>query len=176
VKKMQTKTRSLLTAIVSDFDRRKSEAIAMLKFFGLDSELTYSVDLPEPIDGSICTFSKAFTQPLSAMLSERFKFASTIVRANDVWPDLNGIKLATQVKAVKLMHTAIRNHWQKSAPARYKNSELSLFGYTIDVPENLVYLAWNKDSLEPNVFVYQGQSEEIYTNLDEYLEWILERP
>jgi len=173
-KHQSVRTRQLLEAIVANFDKRKKAAEALMAELGIDVELTYATKPPMRAQ-SIETFSKYKQIPLSPMLAQRFDFASDIVRGLDVWAGTDQIATLTNAKHVKLLHKSLRRHWVNSAPAKYDDASLSLFGYTVDVPENIVYLAWTGE-IEPQVYVYVGQKEESYENLDEYLHWCLTRP
>lgn len=173
-KEQQIRSRQLLKALEADFGRRKREAEVAMAKAGLEAELSYSISPPSQYD-SIATFAEGTSRPLSPMLTERFQYASDITRGLDVWAGIGTIASMVQSEHVQSLHTSLREHWVDSAPYQFSDDSLSLFGYTIDVPENIVYLAWAGEA-ELRVYVYSSQSEERFDNLDTYLQWCLERP
>lgn len=167
------KTRELLDAIKADFPRRKREAESMLLAQGLNIVLTYDLSLPEQAV-EIITFKKNTYKKLSPMLAERYAFASTITRALDIWPDLAAMRQVLTNSEIRTVHRSMRKYWPDSAPALFTDSNLSLFGYTIDVPDSIVYSAWG-DAVEPQIFYYSGIESAKFDDLNAYLEWCLKR-
>jgi hypothetical protein len=173
MKKKTARTRQLLHALVEDFGRRKNDAESILLDQGIEIDLTYTIK-PSVDSESTPTFSRRLQRKHSPMLEARFEFASEILRGLDTWVGPNDLAKRTFSKKIQSTHNSLRKFWANSAPSLYPDDSLSLFGFTVGVPENIVYLVWTELE-EPEIWVYFSQTEEKFENLDAYLDWCLQR-
>ncbi len=109
------------------------------------------------------------------MLRERFEAFGAIVQGPEVWLAGPALSLVLDYDEIISLHESLRNHWESSLPARFGDHELSLFGYTPDVYDEAVYLAWT-GSAEPIVAEYKSGSAKQFDCLDDYFLWKINRP
>lgn len=64
-------------------------------------------------------------------------------------------------------------NWEGSAPQLYPDSQISLFAIEDRDNGDYVLLVWTApDAIEPQVWCYAGQSEQIFENLVQYFLWL----
>ena len=164
----------LLTGIVEGWPRHRRHLERSLRDAGISVEDEGSSDLtlnPAVPVKQLATFKRGVSRPLSPMLRERFKFASSIDRAGQVWLGAKEVATATKSLGIRRHHKSRREQWEGSAPMRFEDSDLSLFGVSPESPEDVVYLVWRPGVTEPELWNYHGMSERKFKNLESYLRW-----
>lgn len=163
----------LLESIRADFPQRKRTAEGLMRRHGIQDTLELVIQPPEAF-ADLPTFDNHVFRPSSSMLRSRFEFAGSWRIGQDVWLTPSQMSSWIRKRSVRKHHGALRAHWEGSAPMSYPDAQLSLFGITEDVPENLVYIVWTKEEGEPEIWTYTGYEEHRFENLREYLRWCLE--
>ncbi len=164
----------VMQSIRDDFPRRKREAEALLRTLGLSEELEMRIQ-PPGVATSLPTFDSNVRRELTPMLRARFGYAGKWDTAHRIWLGVDDIGEAMQSGEVLLYHDALRDNWADSAPMRFPDDKLTLFGITDGVPENLIYLVWTNENAEPNVWVYEGMTEQKFESVLDYLIFIRDR-
>ncbi|ANF95701.1 hypothetical protein [Paenibacillus bovis] len=118
------------------------------------------------------TLDREVQQPISSQLRERFSYAGS-------WQDL-GEHLLDPVQMSELMHrshfrewiTGMREHRQDSAPALYPDNQLSVLSVISEQDGDYTLLIWPEEPAEPQVWRYQGQQEQQFNDLADWLRWM----
>jgi hypothetical protein len=163
----------LLDAIIADYPRRKADAQKLIAEMGLEADLTFERSEAIPFDILPCFDGS--DRPLSPMLQARFDFAGQLRFGQDVWVIPSQIEDLIQNPDLMANHSALRRHWDDSAPMQYGDAQLSVFSYTDGVPENLTYLVWPSNASEPEVWDYSGYQQHRSKHLADYLQYRLTR-
>ena len=121
------------------------------------------------------TFDRSFFRKPTPMLEARFEYAGSCVVGGDIWLSTNEMAKWMRRREILTSHRAKRSDWEGSAPMIFPNDRLTLFGSSEEVPENLTYLVWFQEHLEPEVWDYAGYEFHKCANLEDYLRWRLER-
>lgn len=171
---VETRIHALLDAIKADFPRRKKAAEALMKQYGITKSLELAVSPPETVV-DLSTFDSKVSRKLTPMLKARFAFAGAWKMGQEIWLSASDITSAVKNKAIKPYHRSLREHWQGSAPMRFADDRLTLFGITEGVPEDLTYLVWESDDEEPTIWTCEGFDAHTFTTLEQYFTWCLER-
>jgi hypothetical protein len=166
--------RTLLDKLKADFPRRKAAAEKLMKQHGMDQSLELKFMPPEKVQ-SIPSFSNNKTYPVTPFLKARFEYAGSIDYAGEIWLSVTQMGQWMRKKAVRSYHKALRENWCESAPMLFRDEQLSLLEVTVGVPQNLTYLVWCRDNVEPQIWSYQGFDSHKFANLEEYLTWCLNR-
>jgi len=165
---------ALLDAIRADFPRRKKAAEQLMGRLGIESCVELKIAPPVPV-GELPTFDQGSRRRVTPMLEARFRHSGRWELGQDVWLDPAEMKAQMRTRSVARYHKALRENWQASAPMAFRDSGLTLFGVTEDVPQNLTYLVWRADGVEPEVWSYVGFDSRKFRDLEGYLKWCLER-
>lgn len=164
----------LLDAVQADFPRLKAAVEALMRRqYGLDEALELTVSPPEKFR-FLPTFDATRRRRPSPMLQARFDYAGAIDHGGDLWLAPAGMERWMKKRVVRSYHKALREHWEKSAPMRFADHDLTLFAVTEDAPDNLTYLVW-RGAEEPEVWSHQGMTGRRFKNLAAYLAWHLKR-
>lgn len=133
----------------------------------LASEMVLAVH-PAKSVRRIPTFANGVFHRPSPMLQSRFDYASDIRHGLELW--LSPWQMTSWIKKKDLQsaHQARRAYWIGSPPNRFDENQLSLFGITMDVPQNAVYLIWENDSTEPRVWSCSGMDSTEFESLQEF--------
>ena len=139
----------LMKQYAASYESRKREIIEGMQKFGWKEKDIYVdkqiIQKPKELSNFIPTLQTDFNRPLSPMLKERFAFA-------DNW-----------------------KNWEGSAPQLYPDNQLSLFAIEDRENGDYVLLVWvTPDAIEPQIWCYTGQSEQIFKNLAQYFLWLVE--
>lgn len=177
MEKLDTRRRiwKLLDDIVRDFPRRKEEAESYMAKQGPFDPLEIAINPPEAFD-TIPTFSSKATYSPTEMLRARFEYASTVDTGWYLWLGTKDMMKWIKKRSIRIRHTALRGHYEGSAPMLFSDNKLSLFGVTPGVPDVLIYLAWKDEISEPEVWSYDNYEFNRFPNLEQYLYWYLTRP
>ena len=165
----KSKIFGVLDNIKKTFPALKEVLEASWKEGGLDETIDLTFEAPSEV-ATLPTFDKSKSRKLTPMLKARFEYASTIKFGQDTWLDPNQMALSMADDELNIYHTSLREHWEKSAPMRFKDKCLTLFGITDGLPENRVYLVWKTEGEEPEVWEYFGFDENKYKNLEKFFE------
>lgn len=167
---------ALLEAIKEDHPRRRQEAEELLKPLGITEGLDLRV-LPPERAGELPTFDWKIFRPMTPMLRARFELAGSWQDGPTVWLAPSEMARYMGRRWVRSSHRALREHYEGSAPMRFPDNRLTLFGSTTHESEDLTYLVWAQDGQEPEVWEYVQSVYEFrqFTNLEKYFEWCLER-
>ena len=159
----------LLDKMKETFPLVKEKTEKLMKEMGLDETMDLTFEAPSKV-ATLPTFDKSKSRKLTPMLKARFEYASTIKYGQDIWLDPNQIALSMADDELNIYHTSLRDHWENSAPMRFKDKDLTLFGITDGCPEYRVYLVWKTEGEEPEVWEYFGFDENKYKNLEKFFE------
>ena len=159
----------LLDKMKETFPSVKEKTEKLMKEMGLDETIDLTFEAPSKV-ATLPTFDKSKSRKLTPMLKARFEYASIIKSGQDIWLDPNQMALSMADDELNLYHTSLREHWENSAPMRFKDKDLTLFGITDGCPEDRVYLVWKNEGKEPEVWGYFGFDENKYKNLEKFFE------
>lgn len=169
-----TEIHKLLDDIKADFPRRKAAAEELMKRMGLNENVNLTIETPYKTD-ILPTFDKSVCRNLSPMLIDRFLYAGLWKSGRDCWLGYNDIIHLIRNDDVVSVHFSLREEWEGSAPMRFSDDRLSLFGITEGVPENLIYLVWTDICIEPEIWSYKNYMCNKFDNLEEFLTFVLKR-
>jgi len=154
-----------------DFPKRKATVERYLAEAGQTGAYDLAIDLPEKVT-DLATFTTSTRQPLSPMLEARFEFCGTWKEGGTIWLGAREIELKTHSRPVLKTHRSLRKHWDGSASMIYRDDQLSLFGISEDLPENITYLVWIGQS-EPEIWSYHGMESYKHHDFAAYLQWLI---
>jgi hypothetical protein len=161
-------TRTRLAALEASFPKmERSLALEV----GMDPKslgIVFGVEPPTPVT-DIPTFDPKRRRPLSPQFQERFKFASNIAVGTETWLGGKAIERTIKQASVRRYHNALRDNWEDSAPARFRDDQLSIFSVGEDPSDSLTYVVWVGDG-EPQLWTYSGQSESKHADLNAKLD------
>jgi hypothetical protein len=126
---------------------------------------------PKALPPELPTFDPKVKRTLTPMLEARFRFAGTLSDDTERWLGPEDMKkLMISAKGLKNFKS-FKNHWEGSAPNKFPESRVSLFGVGY-IPDNWTYLVWPASgSKEPALYRYVGQEESIFADLNAFLKW-----
>lgn len=131
-------------------------------------------DFQDPIEISqVSTLSMNLSRPISEMLRKRFHFASRIVVFVYHFFSADEMMRVHDNEFLMATHHAYKENWEGSAPNIYPEDCLSLFGSTYGLYDNIFYLVWKNEDVEPEVWSYFGQEERKYLNIDHFIKGIV---
>ena len=159
----------LLDKMKETFPLVKEKTEKLMKEIGLDETIDLTFEAPSKV-ATLPTFDKSKSRKLTPMLKARFEYASTIKSGQDIWLDPNQMALSMADDELNLYHTSLREHWENSAPMRFKDKDLTLFGITDGCPEYRVYLVWKNEGKEPELWSYMGMEVLEFKNLEKFFE------
>lgn len=162
-----TNVPALLERLQAEFPKKRQAFESIMRQAGIDQTIT-QVIAPTVAAIQLPTFDNSIFRRPSPMLRARFEFAGTWKEGTDTWLAPDEMVDLMQRKSVRAIHKSIRAKWEGSAPMRFADSQLTLFGVTDGVPENLTYLVW-VDDVEPEVWSYVGMNVHRYKTLEEFL-------
>lgn len=172
------KTKQLIEKWISLAPRRAEEVARILAEAGIkkeviEKELAVKTTKPKLDVEAISTFSSERQRLLSPMLSARMEFAGTISDGSEKWLDAKEVSRQVLSKKAQKTLANLRNNWENSAPAKFHDDQISIFGISRDNFSDITLLVWEDESpgAEPKLYRYFGQSEAIFENLDAFLEW-----
>ncbi|NBS91554.1 hypothetical protein EBS67_16405 [bacterium] len=166
----KSKIFGVLDNIKKTFPALKEVLEASWKEGGLDETMDLTFEAPSKV-ATLPTFDKSKSRKLTPMLKARFEYASTIKYGQDIWLDPNQMALSMADDELNIYHTSLRDHWENSAPMRFKDKDLTLFGITDGCPEDRVYLVWKNEGKEPELWSYMGMEVLEFKNLEKFFEW-----
>lgn len=132
---------------------------------GVDKELFFEFQNPKKL-GYISTLNKAVKRPLTEMLKSRFLFASKMVIFEYHFFSIEEIDNCLENEDLMDTHQAYKADWEGSAPNSFPDEKLSFFGSSLGFFGDPFYLVWKNDNEEPEVWIYMGQEEQRYPNID----------
>jgi hypothetical protein len=157
--------------LLDDIRRRFPHFVSgVLKVSG-DPELASEMELivhPPKSFRRIPTFATGVSRLPSPMLQSRFQYASDIRHGLDLWLSPRQMTSWMKRTEIRSAHQARRSHWIGSPPNQFDDSQLSLFGITIEVPQNAVYLIWADGIPEPRVWACSGMDATEYDSLNDF--------
>ena len=165
----------LLEKVKNTFPDRARKVAKGLAREGMTKEeigpLEQKIEPPEPIGKGIPTLKKGVYAKPSPMIEERFRYAGTWLQMDEIWLGVRDMEKTVKTKNVQETIKAQKEYWEGSAPMRFPPEKLSLFAIVDGVVGDQTYLVWpEKEGAEPEIWVYAGQSETKYKNLEKYLE------
>jgi hypothetical protein len=168
-----SKIRELLDALIADFPRRKKLIEAEMKKYGIERSVELVIEPPEAVT-EIPTFA-ARDRRVSPMLKARFDHSGGWNYAGEEWLAASAMRRRIRTEDVQSYHAALRENWEGSAPRLFPDGQLSLYGVTEGVPDNLTYLVWTKEEGEPEVWRYAGLDSHQFKDMAAFLSWFLEK-
>lgn len=174
-----SETRQLLADWIHQAPQRASEVARLLADSGIDQEtitkeLAVKVMKAEPGTSMLPTFDPRKERGVSPMLAARMSYAGTISDNLEKWLSVREISKQINSKKIRKVFDSLKNHWVNSAPAIFREDQISIFGISRGNENDITFLVWNQeDEQEPQIFRYFGQSESIFANLNAFLEWTL---
>lgn len=162
-------TKARLIALNAHFPKMGRDLAAEL---GMELSLLgikFGIEPPTRIS-DIATFDTKRRRPASPQLRDRFEFASDISLGTETWLGGDSIKKAVRMTSVRRYHKALRGDWEGSAPKRYRDDQLSVFAIGEDPSDSITYLVWRADDDEPQLWTYSGQSQSVFTDLNEKID------
>ena len=112
---------------------------------------------------------------MSPMLKARYQHSGTWRRGEELWLSAAQTRIYVAKRDIRSSHRAFREHWEASAAMQFQDEQLSLFGTTDGLSEDLTYLVWRSNAAEPEVWSYHGWDEHHERDLEHYLTWRLKR-
>jgi hypothetical protein len=160
--------RDLLDAICANFPRFRASVLKSSNNPDIGEDMQLLIEPTRKLT-RVPTFQRGISRTLTPMLEARFEYASRIRHGLDIWLSMRQMNIWMRKKTIQTIHRARRNSWIDSAPNLNRDSQLSLFGITLEVPQNATYLVWDDEGEEPRVWSCSGMDAEEYNNLEEYL-------
>jgi len=165
---------ALLELIREDFPRRKRELEKIREEFGDLGTVEQIIEPPELVE-AIPTFDPAVSRSLTPMLRERFAFAGAWTEGGRRWLSASQMREWTSKPDIRHHHAILREHHNGSAPMRFRDDQLGLFGVDLEELGNFDYLVWGTDDGEPQVWHYRvGAPATKFRHLVNYLKWYLQ--
>jgi hypothetical protein len=158
----------LLDAISANFPRFRAAVLQLSSSPDIEEDMQLVIKPARKLT-RVSTFERGVFQTLTPMLKSRFEYASRIRHGLDIWLSQRQMTAWMHKRTIRSMHRSRRTYWLGSAPNLYPDSQLSLFGITLDVPQNATYLVWDGEGKEPRVWSSSGMDADEYDNLEEYL-------
>jgi hypothetical protein len=137
--------------------------------------LAQEIQQSEALFQSVPSLKKGVYRRPTPMIAARFRFAGAWVNAGlgHTWLSVSGMEDVWSDKTILKQIRIRQEYWQKSAPALFSWSRVSLFGIERNEQEE-TYLVWNDGrKKEAEVYVYIGHEEKIFKNLRVYVEYLL---
>lgn len=109
---------------------------------------------------------------LSPYLIERFEFCDKLVDASEHFYGIN--EISTVIKKPKFIKwlNILEEEWINSAPQLFSRDSISLFSTTNEDDGDYCLLIWKKNQIEPEIWKYSDQHEQIFKNLYDYFMWL----
>jgi hypothetical protein len=159
---------NILKRLRDAFPRKKLAFEASMRAAGIEETIEQRISKPKRLK-YLSTFKDSVRRPMSPMLAGRFQYAGTWEEGLDIWLGADQMRAAMKRRELRTTHKSLREHWEGSAPMLYTDDQLTLFGITSGVSENVTYLVWTGRK-EPEVWTYVGMNSNQYKNLAEFLE------
>lgn len=167
----------IFEALRKSYPERAEEVKVILRSAGMtekeiDASLKMKVGRPDAAPPSEYPMLDASFRPATPMLRARYSFASSIVDVAWRFPSMKDLTKLLASKKLKAVAASQRESWDGSAPDAFDESSISLFAYTNLDDGDVAWLVWNKGD-EPEVWTYQGQRENKYKNIKEFISYIM---
>ena len=169
----------LMKQYAASYESRKREIIEGMQKFGWKEKDIYVdrqiIQKPKELPNFIPTLQTDFNRPLSPMLKERFAFADNWKDCDTEFLGHEKINKTLRTKYFRRWIDVMRRNWEGSAPQLYPDNQISLFAIEDRENGDYVLLVWvTPDAIEPQIWCYTGQSEQIFENLAQYFLWLVE--
>ena len=165
----------ILDSIKADFPNRKLTAETIMRANGIEEDLQMQIKTPSSV-GMLPTFNSEVMHIATPMLKARFDYAGAWSMAYSIWLGADELGCHMQSQIVQLYHTALRENWDDSAPMKFSDDKLTLFGIKEGVPQDLIYIVWCNGGREPEIWMYESYSEHRFSHLVSFLEFVRDRP
>lgn len=145
---------------------------------GLAEEyVKFEIEAPKPVPQNIQTLDVKIFKPMSPQLRDWYSLTGTLMEGS--WKYLSPEKIQSVVRAasIKTIVAAHREHWDESAPGKFQDSQLSIFGLVGSVDDgDVIYFVWPETGgVEPELWEYFGQSETRYKDIVSYIASLMKK-
>lgn len=147
--------------LMGDFLREEETKQILSDFEQCESKKPESIMM---VDGS--------RKKLSPQLKQRFDFCDRLVDITEIMLGIDEIEKYIKSSNFMEWYSVMKSEWYKSAPQIYDKSDISIFSVTSEDDGGYCLLVWKTNKIEPELWHYSGQNEQIFSDLSQYLDWL----